>query len=131
MIYRQMFTTTDFITFCVKVQINHNAGAIDEKPNNFSSFPYRKSKHVVALHGMVIGASDSMSVSKTADKSVHNWTTRAYKKLQPLFSGAYSNYNDADLDEWARLYYGVNLEKLIRIKESIEGYQIFRTAQKL
>lgn len=102
-----------------------------EKTSQFSSFPYRKSKYVFALHAVIGGAPELSTVNKMDDQQMHGWATRAYKRLQPLITGAYSNYNDADLEEWGKMYYGGNLEKLMSIKNSIEGHQIFRTTQKL
>ncbi|GMH44209.1 hypothetical protein BSKO_12143 [Bryopsis sp. KO-2023] len=115
----------------IQIQINHNGGAISEKPSDHSSFPFRKSGFVAAMHGILSPPPNSSSPDKARNLTLHDWATRTHQKLSPFFVGAYSNYNDREQRDWKSMYYGKNVEKLEKIKKSIEGHEVFRTFQRL
>jgi Berberine and berberine like len=57
---------------------------------------------------------------------------RLYHSMRQFVSGgAYVNYCDADLQDWAEAYWGSNLQRLRAIKSSFDPDHIFRHAQSL
>jgi FAD/FMN-containing dehydrogenase len=45
--------------------------------------------------------------------------------------GAYQNFPDPDLDDWAHAYYGTNLDRLVRVKAAYDPDDVFRSPQSL
>lgn len=121
-----------FYYFLGQIQINHNGGAIAMKPQSASSFPYRQSGFVIGMHAFIGGTPTKETVDTSTDVAMHSWITKSYSRLLPLFEGAYSNYNDAELGEnWGKMYYGENYEALKELKISLQGHEMFRSPQRL
>jgi FAD/FMN-containing dehydrogenase len=60
----------------------------------------------------------------------HAWQDAFYAAMLPYTTGgAYQNFVDPSLEDWARAYYGGNLDKLRRIKADIDPDRVFRFTQ--
>jgi FAD/FMN-containing dehydrogenase len=60
----------------------------------------------------------------------HEWQDAFYAAMLPYSTrGAYQNFADPSLEDWARAYYGGNLDKLRRIKADVDPDRVFRFAQ--
>ena len=61
-----------------------------------------------------------------------SWLDGYYAAMQPYLSGgAYQNFPDRGLTDWARAYYGDNLPRLVEIKRAWDPDNLFRFAQSI
>lgn len=59
------------------------------------------------------------------------WVEAFRRAMLPWTEGAYVNYIDRFNRDWPRAYYGVNLERLIRVKRRLDPTNMFRFPQGL
>jgi hypothetical protein len=60
----------------------------------------------------------------------HEWQNAFYAAMLPFSThGAYQNFADPSLQDWAKAYYGSNLDKLRQVKAAVDPSQLFRFAQ--
>jgi hypothetical protein len=60
------------------------------------------------------------------------WLAESWALVHPWGTGgAYQNFPDPDLDDWAHAYYGDNLDRLVRVKARYDPGDFFRFAQSL
>ncbi|MGI5416491.1 FAD-binding oxidoreductase [Actinomadura luteofluorescens] len=58
------------------------------------------------------------------------WLSATHAAMEPHLGGAaYVNYVDADLHDWARAYYGPNLDRLRKVKAAHDPGRLFRFPQ--
>jgi len=57
------------------------------------------------------------------------WLAATARSLAPYVRGAYQNYIDPELKDWARAYYGANLERLVKVKRRVDPDDFFHFAQ--
>ena len=63
--------------------------------------------------------------SPAADAQNMQWATQLKRALTPSLSGAYVNYIDWQLEDWAKEYYGRNLPRLEAVKRSVDPERFF------
>lgn len=62
----------------------------------------------------------------------HRWQNRFYEAITPQCGGgAFQNFPDPDLKEWADAYYGENLPRLRQIKTAVDPQNLFRYPQSI
>lgn len=62
----------------------------------------------------------------------HRWQNRFYEAITPLCGGgAFQNFPDPDLDDWAEAYYGENLPRLRQIKTAVDPNNLFKYPQSI
>ncbi len=59
------------------------------------------------------------------------WIEAFRQAMQPYTRGAYVNYQDDSLQDWLRLYYGDNLERLVKIKQEYDPKNFFNFPQSI
>jgi len=69
--------------------------------------------------------------SGTEPADAASWLGSAARDLAPYTTGAYQNYIDPTLADWARAYYGDNLPRLVRVKSSVDPDDFFHFAQSI
>lgn len=58
------------------------------------------------------------------------WLDATHHVMRPWASGqAYQNYTDPALRDWRRAYYGANIGRLVKVKETYDPGRLFRHAQ--
>jgi len=98
-------------------------GAIDDIDPRASAYPHRKgSQFLVQIF--------AQRLPNPADEEKAGWF-RACVNALALFStgAAYFNYPQTDLDNWARAYWGVNLERLVEVKRNWDPDNVFNHPQ--
>jgi hypothetical protein len=64
--------------------------------------------------------------------SARDWVTRSWEVVHPSGTGrVFPNFPDPDLEDWARAYYGANLERLLEVKGRYDPGNVFRFHQSL
>lgn len=62
----------------------------------------------------------------------HRWQDGFYAEISPQCGGgAYQNFPDPDLSDWADAYYGENLTRLRSVKTAVDPHNLFRYAQSI
>ena len=60
-----------------------------------------------------------------------SWLASTGRSLAPYIHGAYQNYIDPTLTDWARAYYGANLPRLVKVKRRVDADDFFHFAQSI
>jgi FAD/FMN-containing dehydrogenase len=65
-------------------------------------------------------------------KAAHDWVTRSWSVVHPFGTGrVFPNFPDPDLEDWARAYFGRNLDRLVRVKARYDPENLFLFHQSL
>lgn len=80
--------------------------------------------HRDALAGVQIYASWGAG-SSAGPGQAQSWLGSAAGAISPGTGGAYVNYIDPTLSDWARAYYGANLARLVRVKAAVDPDRLF------
>ena len=59
------------------------------------------------------------------------WVRDLRAAMTPYTTGAYVNYIDADLPDWASAYYGTNLARLQQVKTDYDPDDVFNGPQSI
>jgi hypothetical protein len=69
--------------------------------------------------------------SPSARASAAAWLDDLERLFSPVSQGAYQNYIDPSLSDWAEAYYGTNLPRLRSVKAKYDPENVFRFAQSI
>lgn len=107
------------------VQLDALGGAVNAPAPTDTAFVHRRSLlHVAYLSFW--GREDGPAIAAADTR----WVREIHGAMRPYASGsAYQNYIDAELVDWARAYYGVNLDRLRAVKRRYDPAGAFRFAQ--
>ncbi|MDE3085263.1 MAG: FAD-binding oxidoreductase [Acidobacteriota bacterium] len=101
-------------------------GAIAEVPSAATAFVHRRALAIVQM-----AVSWSAPAPGPTPAGTAGWLAQLGADLAPHATGAYQNYVDPTLDDWATAYYGANLPRLRRIKRAVDPDDVFRFAQSI
>jgi hypothetical protein len=88
--------------------------------------------HRGALCAIESSVSWAPNPSATALAAGQAWLVHAASMLSPYTDGsAYQNYIDPTLSDWQQAYYGANLGRLIRVKQTYDPDNVFHFAQSI
>lgn len=102
------------------------AGAIARHAPGASAFAHRAPRFLLKQSVQV-----GFRATDDRRRDAHAWLRRSWARLSPWASGVYPNYPDADLEDWARAYYGSNLPRLREVKAAYDPDGLFTFAQSL
>ena len=100
-------------------------GAYNRVAADATAFPHR-SERFLLKHAVVVepGAPE-------AERSARSWLARSWELVHPYGSGGvYPNFPDPDLEDPGRAYYGVNYDRLVRVKARYDPAAFFRLAHR-
>ncbi|OZB95529.1 FAD-binding oxidoreductase [Paenibacillus sp. XY044] len=88
-----------------------------------TAYPHRKAETVYELSARW----------RNDDEQQRNiqWVNRFRKALRPFFKGDYVNFPDLEIKNWPKSYYGVNFNRLKRVKRKYDPHNVFRFAQSI
>jgi hypothetical protein len=102
-------------------------GAYNRVPADATAFVHRDARFLLKQAAMV--GPDANGAQRRAARS---WLAESWALVHPWGTGgAYQNFPDPDLDDWAHAYYGDNLDRLVRVKARYDPGDFFRFAQSL
>lgn len=101
----------------------HQGGQTKQLSPAATAFPHRDSSFIFEVVAVWKDACES--------KSNIEWAYSFGESLRHLFTGAFINYIDPLLTDWARMYYGDNYEKLLLIKQKWDPDNFFRFQQSI
>ena len=93
------------------IEFVHMGGDIQQHPPTATAFPARSAQYSFYTYGRFQSSSEREVVRRFAT-STYNAV-----KSSGCAVGSYVNYMDRHLDNWAQEYYGLNYERLCRVKE--------------
>ena len=73
----------------------------------------------------------SASPSPAVVGAAKNWLEQTQSSFAPYAQGAYQNYIDPTLPDWAEAYYGTNLPRLRKVKGVYDADDVFHFAQSI
>ncbi len=99
----------------------HAGGKISQVPGDATAFAHRDARFIFEIK----------AIWDEPDETRENveWAYRFNQALEPYFQGAYVNYIDPLLSDWARKYYGGNLRRLEAIKRQVDPDGFFHFQQ--
>ncbi|MBP1850626.1 FAD-binding oxidoreductase [Rhizobium halophytocola] len=105
-------------------------GEIDVKRPDATAYVHR-GNHWLALVGYYWQARDLRDPGLIA--SGHDWQNRFYRQIVEQFdgAGAFQNFPDISLQNWAEAYYGGNLKRLREVKQAYDPDGLFDFPQAL
>jgi FAD/FMN-containing dehydrogenase len=102
-------------------------GAYNRIPAGATAFVHRDARFLLK-HAAVV----EPDASGPQRQAARDWLAASWAAVHPWGSGgAYQNFPDPDLDDWAHAYYGANLERLVRVKAAYDPDGAFRFPQSL
>jgi FAD/FMN-containing dehydrogenase len=103
------------------------AGAYNRVPAGATAFAHRDERFL--LLQVVVVEPDAPDAQREA---ATDWVARSWASVHPWGTGCvYPNFPDPDLENWARAYYGTNLERLALIKAKYDPDGFFRFHQSI
>jgi FAD/FMN-containing dehydrogenase len=105
------------------VQFDALGGAISRLAPDATAFCHRLARWNLQLQSYWSDPDDEAANRRWIDE------TRA--ALAPFTRGAYVNYADADLPDWAQAYFGDNLPRLQHVKAAYDPDDVFHFAQSI
>lgn len=90
------------------ISLIHFGGRVGDHDASFTVFPWRDSQYMLYAS---CGWTDSES-----ENEAKAWLAAFFAEEGDLCHGAYVNFIDASLSNWAEQYYGPNLERLQKVK---------------
>jgi FAD/FMN-containing dehydrogenase len=102
-------------------------GGYNRVPADATAFVHREDrfwlKHAVEVATGATSAEQGIA---------RDWVTRSWEVVHPSGTGrVFPNFPDPDLEDWARAYYGANLERLLEVKGRYDPGNVFRFHQSL
>ncbi len=73
----------------------------------------------------------SANPTPTVAAAARSWLEQTQSSFAPYAHGAYQNYIDPTLPDWAEAYYGANLPRLREVKRAYDADDVFHFAQSI
>lgn len=101
----------------------HGGGAIARVPRSSAAFPHRETDFIFAVRVFwPVERPEAM-------RGLVSWGYRFFEDLKPFGRGAYVNYIDPLLADWADAYYGDAYPRLLKMRETLDPEGVLRFQQ--
>ena len=102
-------------------------GAYNRVAPDATAFPHRSERFLLKQEVAIAAGATPAERDAARDWLARSWAlTHAYGA-----GGAYVNFPDPDLEDWADAYHGPNSERLLRVKAAYDPANVFRFHQSL
>lgn len=109
------------------LKLFQTGGAVNDRPAQETAFVHRSSQWLFMTTFTFKDSDDRAQVAAATD-----WLDETYAAMVPFCGeGAFQNFSDPALKDWARQYYGANLARLRDIKAAVDPDNVFRFAQSI
>ena len=98
-------------------------GTISHTPADATAFVHRKALFVMQYLSY-------WSQDYEAEKNI-SWIERFRNSMLPFTKGAYRDYVDSLIADWPVAYFGENLERLVKVKQTYDPENLFRFEQSI
>ncbi|MGE7906687.1 FAD-binding oxidoreductase [Peribacillus sp. NPDC094092] len=98
-------------------------GSISQVPTNATAFVHRKALFVIQYQSYWVQDAE-------ADKNIQ-WIEQFRKSMLPYTRGAFRDYCDSMIPDWATAYFGENLARLKKVKQMYDPENLFRFEQSI
>ena len=102
-------------------------GVINHPAPGDTAFVHR---HAIACAQYSVSYAEG-SPSLTVVAGARRWLDQTQASFAPYATGAYQNYIDPTLSDWAEAYYGTNLPRLKTVKGIYDPDDVFHFAQSI
>lgn len=109
-----------------KIWFDALGGAVASVPSDATAFAHRNASFCVQYQSRW-----SVDAPKGAQAANLDWLRGFHAALAPWNHGAYVNYSDPDLSDYAERYYGANLPRLQAVKHAYDPHNFFRFPQSI
>lgn len=96
---------------------HEGGGAVAEVASNATAFPYRDVFVVIQINAIWDDVAD--------DARNVNWVDTLYAKMSKFASGSYVNYMNGKMSNYNQLYYGANLPRIQKTKNTFDPTNFF------
>ncbi|MFG1419148.1 FAD-binding oxidoreductase [Xanthobacter sp. V0B-10] len=102
-------------------------GTINKVAAARTAFVHRDSRWLLTVANVWTADESPAAVAAVAD-----WLNAYYEALLPYCGqGAFQNFPDPELKDWAQQYYGTNLGRLRQVKAQVDPTELFRFPQSI
>ena len=109
------------------VVLFQTGGRINDTAPDATAFVHRDSRWLAVVAASWLEEDQSDVVERALD-----WQAAVYGELKRhARGGAYQNFTDPALEDWAEAYYGANLPRLRQIKRLVDPDNVFRFPQSI
>ncbi|MFJ8070821.1 FAD-binding oxidoreductase [Peribacillus sp. NPDC096447] len=98
-------------------------GSISQVPTNAMAFVHRKALFVIQYQSYWVKDAE-------ADKNIQ-WIEQFRKSMLPYTRGAFRDYCDSMIPDWANAYFGENLARLKKVKQMYDPENLFHFEQSI
>jgi hypothetical protein len=109
------------------IKFFQTGGTVNDMPADATAFVHRQSEWLASIE---INWNPDQSMASR--HRAHHWQNDFYEEIVPLAGGgAFQNFVDPSLRDWASAYYGANLPRLRQVKTEVDPGNLFRFPQSI
>ena len=107
-------------------------GRVNDVSPTATAYVHRSSRWILETMSGWANPSDPGAWPTPVPPQIRAWVEGMWGILLPHSNGhSYQNFPDPGLKNWARAYYGANLERLVDVKRAVDPDDVFRYAQSI
>jgi len=105
-------------------------GRVNDVPPSATAYVHRSARWILEAMSGWGNPTDPSIWPTPVPPEIRDWVEALWDTLRPLSNGhSYQNFPDPGLKDWARAYYGSNLDRLMRVKATWDPDDVFTYPQ--